>query len=76
MLEEDKDLDVNLRRIKVAWFLFKLAFKIRTMSQEKRCLYLASMRVEIDLSLEMTINEKKALHKYLNKIEEGLVSYD
>ena len=59
---------MTFKQMKVAWFLFKLGFKIRMMSPVKREMYIAMYRLNVDLRPDLTTEQKEATHKFLDGI--------
>jgi hypothetical protein len=59
-------------KIKTSFFLFKLALKIYTMGPIKRKLYLTQLRFNTDLNTDLTMEQKEAFHRFLDRIESNL----
>lgn len=55
--------------MKTVWVLFKLGFKVRMMGPKHGKLYLKLTRFNTNLSKDLTLEEKKAFHKFIDKIE-------
>jgi hypothetical protein len=47
----------------------KIGFKVKMMKLERKSSYLSLLRLNIDLSEKLNPEEKKAFHKYIDKIE-------
>lgn len=63
---------MTFKQMKTIWVLFKLGFKVRMMGPKHRKFYLELTRFNIDVSEDLMSEEKKAFHKFIDKIEEGL----
>lgn len=60
---------MTFKQLKVAWLLFKVAFKVRMMEPVDRQIYLIQYRANVDASIVFTPEQKEAIHKHINQIE-------
>ena len=58
-------------KIRIAFSLFWISFKVGLMNPHKRELYLWMLRNNIDLNETLTKEHKEVLHKFIDKIEES-----
>ena len=59
-------------RIRAAWLLFKTGYKIHRMTIHEREIYITELRNNIDLSEDLTMDQKKRYYQFLDRLEREL----